>query len=55
MGWGRPMAWPPKSPDLTLMYSFVWSHIKALIYTLPVDSDEDLVTHIVEVAATWHF
>jgi hypothetical protein len=34
---------------------FVWGHIKALIYVLPVDSEEDLIAHIVEAAATWQF
>jgi hypothetical protein len=31
---------------------FLWGHIKALIYMLPVDSEEDLIAHIVEAAAT---
>ena len=31
---------------------FLWGHIKALIYTSPVDSEEDLIACIVEVAAT---
>jgi hypothetical protein len=26
-----------------------------LIYMLPVDSEEDLIAHIVEAATTWHF
>jgi hypothetical protein len=30
-----------------------WSNIKALIYTSPVDSEEDLIARIVE-AASWH-
>jgi hypothetical protein len=30
---------------------FLWGHIKALIYTSPVDSEQDLITCIVEVAA----
>jgi hypothetical protein len=30
---------------------FVWGHIKALIYTPPVDSEEDLIIRIFEVAA----
>jgi hypothetical protein len=47
-----PVAWPPRSPDLTTMDFFLWGHIKALIYILPVDSEEDLIAHIVEAAAT---
>ena len=49
-----PMSWPPRSPDLTPM-GFLWNHIKALIYTSPVDSEEDRIACIVEGAATWHF
>jgi len=43
-------AWPPKSPDLTLMDFFLCSHIKALIYTLQVDSKEDLISCIIKAA-----
>jgi hypothetical protein len=46
------MAWLPRSPDFTPMDFFLWGHIKAQIYTSPFDSEEDLVAHIVEVAAT---
>jgi len=46
------MAWPPRSPDLTPLDLFLWGHIKALIYTSPVDSEEDLIACIVEAAAT---
>jgi hypothetical protein len=34
---------------------FLCGHTKALIYTLPVDSEEDLIARIIETAATWHF
>jgi hypothetical protein len=30
---------------------FVWGYIKAIIYTSPVDSEENLIAHIVEAAA----
>jgi len=46
------MAWPPTSPDLTPMDFFLWSHNKALIYTSPVDSEEDYITRTVVAAAT---
>jgi hypothetical protein len=49
------MAWPPRSLDLTPMNFFLWGHIKSQIYMLPVDSEEDLIAHIVEAAAAWHF
>jgi hypothetical protein len=34
------------------MDCFLWGHIKALIYTSPVDSEDDLVARIAEAAAT---
>jgi hypothetical protein len=37
---------------LTPMVFFLWGHIKVLIYTSPVDSEEDLIVHIVETAGT---
>jgi len=45
------MSWPTRSPDLTPM-DLLWNHTKALIYTLPVDSEEDRTACIVEKAAT---
>jgi hypothetical protein len=42
------MAWPSMSPDLTPMDFFPYGHIKALIYTLAFDSEEDLIASIVE-------
>jgi len=52
IGQGRSMAWPPRSPDLTPMDFFLWGHIKALFYMLPVDFEEDLSAHIIEAAGT---
>jgi len=46
------MSWPPREPDLTSVDFFLWGHIKALIYTSPVDSEEDLIACIVEAEAT---
>jgi hypothetical protein len=31
---------------------FLWGHIKALNYSSPVDSEKDLIDHIVEAEAT---
>jgi hypothetical protein len=46
------MSWSPGEPDLTPMDFFLWGHIKALIYTSPVDSEEDLIACNVEAKAT---
>jgi hypothetical protein len=53
IGQGGPIAKPTRSLNLTpIDFLFLWDHIKALIYTLPVDSEEDLIARIVEAAAT---
>ena len=44
------MALPPRSPDLTQMDFFLWSHFKALIYSLPVDFEEYLIACLVKAA-----
>jgi hypothetical protein len=34
-GWignGAPIAWPPRSPDLTTLDLFVWGYVKNLVY-----------------------
>jgi len=49
------MTWPLLSADLIPIDFFPWGHIKALIYTSSVDSEEEYVACIVEAAATWHF
>jgi len=48
----QPRAWPPRWPDLKPMDFFLWGRNKALIYTSPVDSEEDIIARIVEIAAT---
>ena len=55
IGQGEPIASPARSLDLTPMDFFLWGHIKALIYTFPVVSEEDLIACIVVAATTWHF
>jgi hypothetical protein len=34
---------------------FLWGHTKSLIYMLTFASEDDLIAHIFEAAATWHF
>jgi hypothetical protein len=46
----QPRACPPRWPDLTLMDFFLWGHIKAMIYTLPLHSEEDVTDRIVQAA-----
>lgn len=38
IGRGGPIAWPPRSPDLTPLDFFLWGHLKSVIYkTQPTD------------------
>lgn len=51
IGRGGPIAWPPRSPDLSPIDFFLWGFLKGLVYETPVTSDEDLVARVVEAAA----
>lgn len=50
IGRGGPVAWPPRSPDLTPLDFFLWGHMKALVYETPVVSQEDLVARVAAAA-----
>ena len=38
LGRGGPVAWPPRSSDLTPLYYYLCGHIKTLVYETKVDS-----------------
>ena len=38
LGRGGPVAWPPRSPDLTPLDSYLWGHMKTLVYETKVQS-----------------
>lgn len=42
-----PIAWPPRSPDMTPLDFFVWGHVKSLVYETPVNNVEELVARII--------
>ena len=46
IGRGGPVAWPPRSPDLTPLDFFLWGHIKRLVYETPVPDEETLLARI---------
>ncbi|GFW75186.1 uncharacterized protein TNCV_448911 [Trichonephila clavipes] len=53
MDWaGWPVNWPAHthSPDLSCLDSFLWDHMKSLVYASPVDFDEALIARIAVVA-----
>ena len=43
-----PKAWPPRSPDLTVLDFFVWGYIKEKVYATPVATEDQLVLRIQE-------
>ncbi|GFW88719.1 uncharacterized protein TNCV_2833791 [Trichonephila clavipes] len=46
-----PVNWPARSSDLSCLDFFLWCHMKSLVYTNPVDSDEALIAKIAVVAS----
>ncbi|KAJ4447737.1 hypothetical protein ANN_09745 [Periplaneta americana] len=50
IGRSGPVPWPPRSPDLTPLDFFLWGDVKCFVYETPIDTAEDLVTHVVEAA-----
>ncbi|KAJ4434862.1 hypothetical protein ANN_23433 [Periplaneta americana] len=50
IGRGGPVAWPPRSPDLTCLDFFLWGHMKQLVYETVVETEEDLAARITVAA-----
>ncbi|GFY35172.1 uncharacterized protein TNCV_5045471 [Trichonephila clavipes] len=50
IGRGGPVNWPARSPDLSCLDFFLWGHMKSLVYSSPVYSNEALVARIAVVA-----
>jgi hypothetical protein len=42
IGRGGPVSWPPRSPDLTQLDSYLWVHLKTVAYATPVNDAGDL-------------
>jgi len=54
LGRGGPVAWPPRSPDLTPLNYYLWGHMKTLVYETKVDSRAALCHRIFAVAEHIH-
>ena len=50
IGRGGPVAWPPRSPDLTPCDFFLWGTMKELVYDTPVDNEQTLIQRIMAAA-----
>ena len=48
IGRGRPHPWPPRSPDLNPLDFYFWGHLKQLVYTTPIETEEDLRLRIID-------
>jgi len=46
LGRGGPVAWPPRSPDITPLDYYLWGHMKMLVYETKVESREALWNYI---------
>jgi hypothetical protein len=52
IGRGGPTAWPPRSPDLNPLDSYLWGYINTLVYAAPVDNEEALHHRTVDACQT---
>jgi hypothetical protein len=57
-GRGSPLAWPPRSPDITLLDFFLWGYVKDKVYATKVTSVEAMNIQITTFrrsmqAGTW--
>jgi hypothetical protein len=52
IGRGGPVAWPPRSPDVTPVDFFLWNQFKDFIYREPVDTLEELENRLQESIST---
>ena len=50
LGRRGPVAWPPRSPDLTPLDYYLWGHMKTLVYETKVDSRASLRDRIFAAA-----
>lgn len=51
IGRGGPVAWPPRSPDLTPLDFYLWGWMKQKVYFDPVHTRDELVERIHAAAA----
>jgi len=50
LGRGGPLAWPPRSSDLTPLDYYLWGHMKTLVYEIKVESRAALPDRIFAAA-----
>lgn len=50
IGRNGPIAWPPRSPDLTPLDFYLWGFMKAQVYAVAIDTKEQLLQRIEDAA-----
>ncbi|GBM05154.1 hypothetical protein AVEN_197716-1 [Araneus ventricosus] len=50
IGRGGPVAWPPRSPDLSCLDFLLLGQLKSLMYVTPIESAEELVARLLVAA-----
>jgi hypothetical protein len=54
IGRNGPFVWPPRSPDLTPVYFYLWGHLKPIIYARRCNSRNELWNAIETAETTMH-
>ena len=52
IGRGRPILWPPRSPNITPMDFFLWGYVKDIVYKTKIRDINDLKERIIDAIAT---
>ena len=52
IGRGGPTPWPPRSPDITPLYVFLWGYVKDKVFSTPVPDITNLKARITDAFAT---
>lgn len=50
IGRDGPILWPPRSPDLTIMDFYLWGRLKQIVYSEPLDNDEEQLKNRIQNA-----
>jgi len=52
IGRDGPTPWPPRSPDITPLTSFLWGYVKDKVFSTPVPDITNLKARITDAFAT---
>lgn len=50
IGYRGPIRWPPRSPDLNPLDFYFWGHMKEIVYSVEIHSQDQLLQRIFEAA-----